>query len=509
LSCTYEYAKHVSKSVFGNLLPYRNWIPKEFPDIDIMSHFVMMENREGIASSGGFSAMGVEDCLAGCIGTPACPGAIYVGNSFFGQCNFLEKRHFEMGHLTRGGSSQAGCSCGGKKKGKSHVFMRRGFLHNYNRPELLEKVLLATENMNEDGTNATWTTELSEAVVFANEQISKRLTAIPLDDDIYEWINNVTGQTSGTFTPTSQNVPLRTSLYSLAFPVHPFVLRHVRVLRNYLSSEHDVDNLAELILAIAFRYRNFPSILNATSDILNDQVQDDDELYLQCKLASALRGEGGIIGSAKFPTAHDPKPSPLAALDNLLKSAAQAPLDFSLSTAPWPLLATLQTAHFSARECDYVRRHPNGITTWYNKARDRKETRCRESNWRPDSLPRISQDGGQCVQQAHLWVGYKSCLGAPADTVTQPKHRAAYGFNERGGKWKPTRFNWIQKGYETTSQFTLQTDDVAGVISSAVVPFESIESITNGINLGLSSYIDVRLALHLFRNVYTHAGRKY
>ena len=48
LSCTYEYAKHVSKSVFGNLLPYRNWIPKEFPDIDIMSHFVMMENREGI-----------------------------------------------------------------------------------------------------------------------------------------------------------------------------------------------------------------------------------------------------------------------------------------------------------------------------------------------------------------------------------------------------------------------------------------------------------------------------
>ena len=50
----------------------------------------------------------------------------------------------------------------------------------------------------------------------------------------------------------------------------------------------------------------------------------------------------------------------------------------------------------------------------------------------------------------------------------------------------------------------LQTDDVAGVISNAVVPFESIESITNGVNLGLSSYIDVRLALHLFRNVYTH-----
>ena len=54
-SCTYQYAKHVPKSAFGNLLPYRNWIPKEFPDIDIMSHFVMMENREGIASSGGFN----------------------------------------------------------------------------------------------------------------------------------------------------------------------------------------------------------------------------------------------------------------------------------------------------------------------------------------------------------------------------------------------------------------------------------------------------------------------
>ena len=163
-----------------------------------------------------------------------------------------------------------------------------------------EKGVLQLYRMNEDGTNATWTSDLSDAVIFANEQVSKRLTAIPLDDDIYEWINNVTGQTSGTFTSTAQNVPLRTSLYSLAFPVHPFVLRHVRVLRNYLSSEHDVDNLAELILAMAFRYRNFPSILNATSDILNDQIQDDDELYLQCKLASALRGEGGISGSAKF-----------------------------------------------------------------------------------------------------------------------------------------------------------------------------------------------------------------
>ena len=51
----------------------------------------MMENREGIASSGGFSAMGVEDCLAGCIGTPACPGAIYVGNSFSGSATFSRK----------------------------------------------------------------------------------------------------------------------------------------------------------------------------------------------------------------------------------------------------------------------------------------------------------------------------------------------------------------------------------------------------------------------------------
>ena len=58
----------------------------------------------------------------------------YVGNAFLGQCNFLVKRHFEMGHLTRGGSSQAGCSCGGKKKGKSHVAMRRGFLQQLQSP---------------------------------------------------------------------------------------------------------------------------------------------------------------------------------------------------------------------------------------------------------------------------------------------------------------------------------------------------------------------------------------
>ena len=90
LSCTYEYAKHVSKSVL--VIYFRTKLDAEgISDIDIMSHFVMMENREGIASSGGFSAMGVEDCLAGCIGTQLVPELYTLGILFSGSATFSRK----------------------------------------------------------------------------------------------------------------------------------------------------------------------------------------------------------------------------------------------------------------------------------------------------------------------------------------------------------------------------------------------------------------------------------
>ena len=117
-----------------------------------------------------------------------------------------------------------------------------------------------------------------------NEQVSKRLTAIPLDDDIYEWINNVTGQTSELLCRRLRMCLFDIS-YSLAFPVHPFVETR-QLLRNYLSPEHDVDNLAELMHCHGIQIQKFSFLLNATSDILNDQIQDDDELYLQCNSLS-------------------------------------------------------------------------------------------------------------------------------------------------------------------------------------------------------------------------------
>ena len=89
---------------------------------------------------------------------------------------------------------------------------------------------------------------------------------------------------------------------------------------------------------------------------------------------------------------------------------------------------------------------------------------CKASNWHPESLPRIAEDGGLCGRLAYQWIGQKSCTGTPSLMVGQPMHAAAISFESdtEGKKWKMQKFSWIFGSYFTTAHNVLPTDDLAG-----------------------------------------------
>ena len=65
-------------------------------------------------------------------------------------------------------------------------------------------------------------------------------------------------------------MPLKKSFYALGWPVHPHVAKHLRFLKNYFESSRaaelgSIDRMADLMLAVAFKYRYLPSVTNSTT----------------------------------------------------------------------------------------------------------------------------------------------------------------------------------------------------------------------------------------------------
>ena len=75
-----------------------------------------------------------------------------------------------------------------------------------------------------------FTPELAEQIINGNAKATRYSAAVPQNDPIWKWIDSV--PTSD----TSQGVSLRKSFYSLAFPVHPHVAKHLRFLTNFFNN---------------------------------------------------------------------------------------------------------------------------------------------------------------------------------------------------------------------------------------------------------------------------------
>ena len=298
------------------------------------------------------------------------------------------------------------------------------------------------------------------------------------------------------------------------------MLEHLRYLRNFLAAEHDVDQLADVLLAVAHKYRHQASVTNTTSTHVSQQ-REGNEAYDKCKFGGLLDPEG----EPRFPLYRDDNLHPLGALHYLLRKEQNHSLAFPLRTAPWPLLHSLGTAQFPAEECDWVWSRyaaspdnrslgvdvdPSPIDTrwaYYSLQYTRTEVQCKASTWTPLALPRISEDGGLCGRLAYMHVGGLSCRGQPSVMLGQPKHAAAMSYEQRaGGSWQMAKSMWIAPAYFTVGVPEASTDDVAGAVKTRQTSVDYLEANAHAMNVGLDSYLDVRLAMLLFRSIYLSNG---
>ena len=236
-----------------------------------LTYFILFEFRTTSSVVKPFTAS-VAGCVAACVGKPKCPGVTFEGNADLGTCNLINGKELKWSPFQRSNTR--------------HVLLRRGFLVSYPVPDLIKAA-------NTPGSK--WSATLSEKVVAANEALAMKMTTIEVSDPIWNYIESVPKNNVGT---TSQDIPLRKSLYSLGFPTHPKVLEHLRYLKNFLDSEHDTSDLADVLLAFAFKYRNFKSITNSTSTFIS-QVWESDELEKIVTLPLTL-GSRMIVFLEKF-----------------------------------------------------------------------------------------------------------------------------------------------------------------------------------------------------------------
>ena len=266
------------------------------------SDFVLLEHRTTSAVGYTFPASNIATCVATCRGAPNCPGFIFRS----GSCMILDPFRMTLNPINRGVNHPF----------EEHLVVRIGFLYT----EMPSETLLAAVT----GASA-WSEEIGNKVIEENRRISKLTARIPEDDVLWDWIESTT---------TQQGVALKKSFYSLSFPVHPHVSKHLRFLKNYFNSSRgaqlgDINRMADLMLATAMKYRYLPSVTNSTTTgAYNsktaqrmegniDGVPSECKRYLSAdeKWTGAYDSDGGV----HFPLKRHPNPSPIAALDTLIE----------------------------------------------------------------------------------------------------------------------------------------------------------------------------------------------
>jgi hypothetical protein len=189
---------------------------------------------------------------------------------------------------------------------------------------------------------------------------------------------------------------------------------------------------------------------------------------------------------------------------------------FPIDKAPWPLLMPLGETR-PLNECQYVWDHfigkqlyPEGkkkkcrrIKTYgqYTWDYTLAERRYKQSEWNPNSLPRIVEDGGVCGRQSQLGRTTYIALGKPAIQMGQPGHSALITFDvneagffsaRMGQSIAPVNKSFPNWPFKDARELRSQRD---GTRSGAEVHY----GLALAMNRGLDSYMESRIALHLAR----------
>jgi hypothetical protein len=192
---------------------------------------------------------------------------------------------------------------------------------------------------------------------------------------------------------------------------------------------------------------------------------------------------------------------------------------FPLDKAPWTLLMALGETR-PLRECEYVWNHFTGkdkykhapkkkrkcprIMTYskYTSDYQKAEIRFKRSDWHPDSMPRIVEDGGVCGRQSQLARTTYIALGKPSIQMGQPHHSALIHFGCTGkGLYFGRCAQSIAPLYFSKTNWYFGDARGMRVQSGGRVGAEFQLALALAANRGLDKYIDTRIALHIARSL--------
>jgi len=193
---------------------------------------------------------------------------------------------------------------------------------------------------------------------------------------------------------------------------------------------------------------------------------------------------------------------------------------FPLDKAPWPLLLALRTE--PQNEADWVWSlftgsiKPQGkkekrVMTYgtYTNNYKKPEVRYKASQYNPDSVQRIAQDGGICGRMGSLGVISFNSLGQPASGVGQPGHATMfyYSYDAASGKYVTHVQTSLNTPFNTHAMWFIP--DVNGYRAGIdqfqggkkwktnIVGIEYHDGLALAMDAGLGGYVDTRVACHL------------
>lgn len=237
------------------------------------------------------------------------------------------------------------------------------------------------------------------------------------------------------------------------------------------------------------------------------------------------RLKNAMVLLGQRPAAREPKPTTVAWLRHLAaineaKPTSTPPFDgkpmpwplFPLDTAPWPLLMPL--AHpIPLSEANYIweafqgQHGPDRYHTYgpYRGDDDVMPDSLRPSQWFWDAWPDRIVHGGMCVPISKGTVDLYSALGKPAVWAGQPGHANLISFQYAWGAWTAEIEQAFAGGPDVTSaQWYFDEEPGTQFRFRDLYYWAGAEyhlGLALGMNIGLKSYMDTRIAANLFRTL--------
>jgi hypothetical protein len=237
------------------------------------------------------------------------------------------------------------------------------------------------------------------------------------------------------------------------------------------------------------------------------------------------RLKNAMIVLGQRPAAREPKPTAVAWLRHLVAINVVVPTStptvdgkvmpwpqFPIDNAPWPLLMPL--AHpVPLSEANYIweafqgEHGPDRYHTYgpYRGDDDVMPDSLRPSKWFWDAWPDRIVHGGMCVPISKGTVDLYSALGKPAMWAGQPGHANLISFQSVGGAWTAEVEQAFAGGPDVThAQWYFDEEPGTEIRFRDLYYWAGAEyqlGLALGMNVGLKSYMDTRLAANIFRSL--------